>query len=271
MPSGPIQTWSTWTGTETLGEYTSDSGDGLLRATMLVDNGPKFHLISIRLKDSNNFFTADTFIDIATLSAASGNTSHIAIISTNAFYNCTGIKTISIPDGVTWINESAFQGATGLTSVNIPSTVTYIGFGAFYGCSSLTSITIPASVAAMERYVFAGATSLATVTFTGTPSIQRFESNLFDGCTSLRSIIIPESIVYIGESVFFWPSTGCERCAEPGSVLFEHPASDRERTRRGVYRGAPSQPRATRSPRTRADRRTDRLARRQGARRFRFV
>ena len=54
---------------------------------------------------------------------------------------CSG-KTYS----VTSINQSAFYGCTGLTSVEIPNSVTSIGSNAFRGCSGLTSIEIPNSV-----------------------------------------------------------------------------------------------------------------------------
>ncbi len=63
-----------------------------------------------------------------------------------AFNGCTGLTSITIPDGVTSIGGYAFSGCTGLTSVTIPDSVTSIGDSAFYGCTGLTSITIPDSV-----------------------------------------------------------------------------------------------------------------------------
>ena len=53
---------------------------------------------------------------------------------------------VSIPYGVTSINESAFCGCKSLTSITIPDSVTSIGVLAFAYCSSLTSIAIPDSV-----------------------------------------------------------------------------------------------------------------------------
>lgn len=44
---------------------------------------------------------------------------------------------------VTSIGDKAFFGCTRLTSITIPDSVTSIGDGAFVDCSSLTSVTIP--------------------------------------------------------------------------------------------------------------------------------
>jgi predicted HAD superfamily hydrolase len=47
---------------------------------------------------------------------------------------------------VTSIGDDAFWKCTGLISVTIPNSVTHLGSGAFGGCSGLTSVTIPNSV-----------------------------------------------------------------------------------------------------------------------------
>ena len=62
-------------------------------------------------------------------------------IGDSAFYNCTGLTSVTIPDSVTSIGQYAFYGCTGLTSVTIPDSVTSIGSYAFYGCTGLTSVT----------------------------------------------------------------------------------------------------------------------------------
>ena len=54
------------------------------------------------------------------------------------------------------IGSRAFKGCSGLTSITIPEGVTSIGQGAFSDCSSLTSITIPECVTSIGGYVFDG-------------------------------------------------------------------------------------------------------------------
>ena len=49
---------------------------------------------------------------------------------------------MTIPDGVTSIDERAFSGCSSLTSITIPNSVTSIGDGAFDACSSLVQLIL---------------------------------------------------------------------------------------------------------------------------------
>ena len=64
----------------------------------------------------------------------------VTSIGDRAFWDCSGLTSVTIPDGVTSIGDSAFSGCTSLTTVTIPGSVTNVGQYAFYNCSSLTDI-----------------------------------------------------------------------------------------------------------------------------------
>ena len=83
-----------------------------------------------------------------------GISDSITSIGSDAFNNCTSIKSITIPDSVTSIGYGAFDSCSSLTSITIPDSVTRIGSNAFYNCPSLTSITIPDSVTDIGRHTF---------------------------------------------------------------------------------------------------------------------
>lgn len=83
-----------------------------------------------------------------------GITYNVTSIDFLAFYNCTGLTSVTIPNSVATIYCSAFEGCTGLTNVTIPNSVTYIDDSAFKGCAGLTNITIPASVTSIGGGAF---------------------------------------------------------------------------------------------------------------------
>ncbi|MGN0890936.1 MAG: leucine-rich repeat domain-containing protein [Candidatus Spyradenecus sp.] len=66
-----------------------------------------------------------------------------AVVGLNeyAFYGCSSLTSVVIPEGVTSIGSCAFQDCFSLTSVVIPEDVISIGGDAFWCCYSLTSVT----------------------------------------------------------------------------------------------------------------------------------
>ena len=110
------------------------------------------------------------------------------------------VESVTIPDGVTSIDDNAFSGCTNLTSITIPDSVTSIGSDAFKGCTNLTSITIPDSVTSIGSDAFKGCTNLTSITIPD--SVTSIGNGAFYNCTSLTSIMIPNSVTSIGGGAF---------------------------------------------------------------------
>ena len=91
----------------------------------------------------------------------------VTSIGISAFYNCTTLTSITIPDSVTSIGFEAFEDCTSLKSIKIPDGVTSIKMYAFLNCNKLTSITIPNSVTSIGGGAFLRCTNLSAVTFLG--------------------------------------------------------------------------------------------------------
>ena len=71
-----------------------------------------------------------------------GVTYRVTSIGDEAFYKCSSLTSITIPESVTSIGEMAFRACFSLTSITIPESVTSIGDRAFSSCSSLTSMVV---------------------------------------------------------------------------------------------------------------------------------
>ena len=99
--------------------------------------------------------------------------------------------------GLTSIKSIAFYGCSGLTDITIPNSVTSIGLRAFSRCSGLTNITIPNSVTSIDSEVFSFCTSLISITLQGPIS---FGSKVFYESNNLKEVHIPDLEVWMGSS-----------------------------------------------------------------------
>ena len=153
-----------------------------------------------------------------------------ANIISNTYENGQGIITFDAP--VTEIRDDAFYYCSSLTSVTIPDSITEIGYGAFYSCSSLTSVTIPDSVTKIGSYAFQYCSSLTSVTIPD--SVTSIGNYAFRNCSSLTSITIGNGVTEIGWYAFEYcsslKSVYCKPTTPPqgGSDMFLNNATGRK-------------------------------------------
>ena len=164
-----------------------------------------------------------------------GTTYSVTSIGDDAFWRCTGLTSVTIPNSVTSIVKTAFLFCDGLTNIIvengnsvydsrencnaiivtatnalfvgckntiIPNSVTSIGDGAFWYCTGLTSVTIPNSVTSIGEYAFYSCSGLTSVTIgNGVTSIGEYA---FMYCDGLKEIYVKATTPpTINSSVFY--------------------------------------------------------------------
>ncbi|MBR5550741.1 MAG: leucine-rich repeat protein [Muribaculaceae bacterium] len=185
--------------------------------------------------DYSNEYTGS--VTIPSSVTYSGTTYSVTSIGAKAFYNCTGLTSVTIGNSVTSIGAKAFYNCTGLTSVTIGNSVTSIGDEAFFNCYGLTSVTIGNSVTSIGSSAFSSCRGLIEVNisdlsawykidfgdFNANPlyyakklklneteikdlvipnDITKIKDYAFYNCTGLTTITIPNSVTSIGEEAF---------------------------------------------------------------------
>lgn len=147
------------------------------------------------------------------------------IVPTSAFYNCQGIVSLIIPEGIQYIYDQAFQDCRNLEKVVLPTTLREIWSYGFNNCvkitdfniedcSSLTRITyqglgnldslveirLPKNLDRLETYAIAWCDNLERIIFND--KIRKFDGWCFEGNQSLKEVVLPSSVEEIGDGVF---------------------------------------------------------------------
>lgn len=128
-----------------------------------------------------------------------GVTYTVISIDNGAFYECTGLTRVEIPNSIKSIDDQAFRGCSGLNSINLPNSLITIGWAAFDHCTSLTEIEIPNSVTTIEGAAFSttGITSIEVPS-----SVTAIKEGVFYQCYELKNIKLPNTIKYFGREAF---------------------------------------------------------------------
>lgn len=191
------------------------------------------------INESSGSYSGDVIIPSSVVYG--GNTYSVTGIGNYAFYGCSTLTAITIPESITYFGYYVFENCESLgavyisnleawcnidfwdavsnpnniakdlylngellTEVVIPNTITEIKYSTFLGCSNLTSITIPEGVTHIGSNAFYGCSSLTDVTIP--EGVTRIANSAFYGCSSLTAVTIPESVDSIGTNAFLYCS-----------------------------------------------------------------
>ena len=153
----------------------------------------------------------------------------VTCIDAYAFYYCTELESVVIPNGVESIGNYAFASCVALEVADLPDTLTSIEAYAFYGCTSIKDIDIPDGIKSIHTLTFCGCDTLEYNVYDNArylgndknPYVALIEptdkdivsceihtdariiaSSAFSHCSALEVIDIPDSVVSIGYIAF---------------------------------------------------------------------
>ncbi len=91
---------------------------------------------------------------LTTITVHTFTSQNTEVVGESEFQYCSGLTSITIPYGVTLLDEYTFSDCTSLREVDLPNSLTTINSRAFQNCEKLTEITIPYSVTYINSYAF---------------------------------------------------------------------------------------------------------------------
>jgi len=166
--------------TEKIVNYTDDNGIGykvLSDGTLEVAN----------IGESTEVVIPDSY-----------NNRKVTAVGKSAF-RMSVVKSITLPETVTTIEDFAFAFAKELENINIPEGVTSIGNNAFNGCTSLTDIDLPESLKTIGMYAFDG----SGLVIVNLPiNLEKIDEYAFAECPNLTDVIFDTNTVTIADTAF---------------------------------------------------------------------
>ncbi len=127
-----------------------------------------------------------------------------------AFYSCSNLRKINIPDNLNSIGEGAFA-VCGIESLHIPENLTDLEFGAFIDCPNLKEISVDSgnpNYTSQNNILYSKDMTTLMVCAAKNEnvkipsSVKTIDGGAFGYCTNLTSITIPNGVTDIGNSAF---------------------------------------------------------------------
>lgn len=123
-------------------------------------------------------------------------------IEKDAFYYCTSLKEIILPESLELLGSGAFDSCKALKKVTMQgSALRELTKEVFRNCISLEHITIPESVRKIGKECFAHCTSLQQIDL---PSeLKQLGIDVFSECSALKSVTLPKGVKSIPGQCFY--------------------------------------------------------------------
>ena len=120
-------------------------------------------------------------------------------IGVYAFWRCTNLRNVTLPNKITQIGQYAFD-ESGIEKIDIPKSMQNLEGRVFGFCRNLVDVFIPEGLISIGSGAFCGCSSIIEINLPS--SIEIIGSEAFAGCSNLKSINLPEGLYDIGTKAF---------------------------------------------------------------------
>lgn len=125
--------------------------------------------------------------------------SQLTRINDGAFYNCSSLREVLMPNTVTYVGDAAFQNCTSLHTIIFSDALTILRDYICSDCSALTSVHLPTNLQTIRFRSFYNTSSLKKVDFPST--VDRIYDYAFYNC-GLDSLSLPVTLRYLHQYSF---------------------------------------------------------------------
>ena len=201
-------------------DFALENADGVTIYYKYINDGKELE-VTYDVFPSNYRYTGDVVIPEEV--TYMNRTRKVTAIGEQAFDGCYYLKSVSIPNNVSYIGHSAFYNCRDLKTITIPNSVTYIGEKAFSHCGNLKSITIPNNVTTIRKETFRNCSTLSSLKIPN--SVTFIEEGAFRDCQTLYYVSISDLAAWcnieFGDSYYSNPLYYAHRLSMNGEEIKE--------------------------------------------------
>ena len=148
----------------------------------------------------NNFNSYSGSVVIPPSINHGGETYPVTSIGLHAFFECSDLTSITIPNSVGYIGTAAFMFCSSLASVTIPESVTSIEMQAFFGTAWYNAQ--PDGILYLDDWLIGYKGNKPTGNVTINNGTRGIATHAFYVCEGLTSVTIPNSVTIICSQAF---------------------------------------------------------------------
>ena len=141
-------------------------------------------------------------------------------LSNGAFYQCTSLKEVTLPNTIQEIQREAFYGCSSLSKLNLVPSIKTLGLYCFDKTALSGVVNLPNLEGTLGDKVF-GETKITKVESLGkiTKLLGNFQGGTFYMCEELEEVVLPDTLTELNRFTFYKCSK-LKKCNLPQSIVY---------------------------------------------------